>query len=205
MLTMPPLCHAQSTGGAGGFHAGDWLVRLRLVGIIPDHGGTPISPLGGNFENDNLATPELDLSHFFTRHLAIEGEVGVFRENIRARNTVLGTLPVGTVEAAPVLLLGQFHALPDSLINPYIGIGFAVVPYFDAEPAGGLVQQLSVQTEVGAVFQLGADLHLGGPWFANLDVKKLVLPAVASVNHGGATSSGQVNPWILGGGIGYRF
>lgn len=197
--------HAQATSTDTGFEAGDIMVRLRLVGIIPNHGGTPISPVGGNFDNANIATPEIDLSYFFTRRIAVEAELGIFQDRITAVNTALGTVPIGTVDAAPLVVVGQYHLLPDARINPYIGVGFAVVPYFNAQPAGGLVQQLSVETEAGPVFELGADIRIVGPWYANLDVKKLVLPAQASANNGMLTSSGQVNPWIIGGGIGYRF
>lgn len=208
-LLVPAAGFAQTVpagaGAGNNFRAGDWMARLRIVGIIPNHGGAPISPIGGTFDDANLATPEIDLTYFFTPRLAVEAETGVFQESITARNTAFGTMPVGTVDAIPIVLAGQYHALPQALIDPYVGIGLAVVPYFNAQPAGGLVQQLSVDTKCGAVFQLGADLHLGGPWFANLDVKKLILPAQASANNGQITAAGQANPWILGGGIGFRF
>jgi outer membrane protein len=204
-LCAVPGARAQSASPTTGFRAGDMMVRLRVVGIIPNHGGNPITPVGGNFENANIATPEVDFSYFLTRRIAVEAELGVFQESIKAVNTAFGTVPVGTVDAVPFVLSAQYHLLPDARINPYIGIGLAVVPYLNAQPAGGIVQQLSVNTEAGPVFELGADIRIVGRWYANLDVKKIVLPGQASANNGMLNASGQINPWIVGGGIGYRF
>lgn len=205
-LFLPLPSFAQSPAPAqGNLLAGSLLLRGRLIGIIPNHGGTPISPIGGNFDNDDVVTPEIDLSYFFTNHIAVEGETGFFRDKMTAENTAFGTFPVGHVWAAPVILVAQYHILPFARLNPYVGAGLAVVPYFGEQPAGGLVQQLHVDPEVAAVFQAGADLHVSGRWFGNFDVKKLVLDGAASANGGQITASGKLNPWVIGAGIGYRF
>lgn len=193
---------AQATEG---LTAGTLLLRGRVVGVIPEKGATTIKQIGGYFDNSSTVTPEIDLSYFFTDHLAIEGEIGVIHETLTAVGTRLGTVPVGRVSALPIILMGQYHFRPRARLNPYLGIGLAITPYFDAEPAGGLIQQLSVTSKVGAAFQLGVDYRVQGPWYANFDVKKLILSAEASANDGRLSASGPVNPWVIGAGIGYRF
>lgn len=190
---------------AEGLTAGSFLLRGRIIGIVPHNGGNTIKPIGGYIDKSSSVNPEIDLSYFFTDHLAIEGEVGITHQTLTAKNTRLGTVPIGQVSSVPIILMGQYHFLPHASLNPYFGIGVAITPYYGAEAAGGRIQQLSVTSEVGAAFQMGVDYDVQGPWFANFDVKKLILAAEASANNGRVTSSGQIDPWVIGAGIGYRF
>lgn len=185
--------------------AGSFLVRGRVVGVLPKHNGSTITRIGGHLNTSNSVSPEIDLSYFFTDHIAIEGETGILHTKLTAENTRLGTVEIGKVSSVPLFIVPQYHFLPHARFNPYLGVGLAIVPYFDDQPAGGLVRQLSVSSEVGAIFQIGVDYRVSGPWYANLDVKKLILSAHATANDGLLSASGQVNPWIIGGGIGYRF
>lgn len=188
-----------------GLTAGSFLLRGRVIGVIPHNGGNTIKPIGGYIDKSASVNPEIDLSYFFTDHLAIEGEIGTTHQTLTAQNTRLGTVAIGQVSSVPIILMGQYHFLPHASFNPYLGIGIAITPYYGAEAAGGRIQQLSVTSEVGAAFQMGVDYEVQGPWFANFDVKKLLIAAEASANNGRVTSSGQIDPWVIGAGIGYRF
>lgn len=196
---------AQTADQSGDLLAGSVLVRGRILGVIPKHGSATISRIGGHLQTSDSVAPEVDISYFFTNHIALEGEIGYEHTTLTAQDTRFGTVGVGKVSSVPLFLVPQYHFLPYSRFNPYVGIGLAILPYFDAEAAGGLVRQLSVSSEAGAIFQIGVDYHVSGPWYANFDVKKLILGAHATANNGLLSASGQVNPWIIGGGIGYRF
>lgn len=201
-LLSPRQSFAQSSEG---LTAGSFLLRGRVVGVLPRHGGTTIKPIGGYINDSNTVSPEIDLSYFFTDHLAIEGETGIVHQTLTAVNTRLGTVPIGRVSSVPIILMGQYHFRPRARLNPYLGIGIAITPYYGVEAAGGRIQQLSISSEVGAAFQMGVDYQVQGPWYANFDVKKLLLSAEASANDGKVSATGQVNPWVIGAGIGYRF
>jgi outer membrane protein len=205
LLLASPRLYAQALDNPDALTAGAFLLRGRVVGIFPDNGNSTITRIGGYIQVDNSVSPELDLSYFITDHLAIEGETGVTHNSLTAEDTRIGTVAVGKVWSAPVLLVLQYHVLPHSRWNPYLGAGLAVLPYFDAQPAGGLVQQLSVQSEVGAALQAGIDYQLTDRWYGNVDIKKLFVASYASVDDGAITSSGHINPLIVGLGIGYRF
>ncbi|WP_419759529.1 OmpW/AlkL family protein [Acidisoma sp.] len=205
MLVSSPVSHAQTASDPLGLTAGSFLLRGRLVGIFPNNSDSTISLIGGHIEVSNSITPEVDLSYFLTDHLAIEGEAGITRNNLTAEDTALGRLDVGKVWGAPIIALLQYHLLPRSRWNPYAGVGVAFLPYFDAQPAGGLVQQLSVQSEVGAAFQAGIDLQVTGRWYGNLDLKKLIVSSAATVDDGAIEANGHIDPLIVGLGIGYRF
>ena len=205
MLVSSPVSHAQTAGDPLGLTAGAFLLRGRLVGIFPKNSDSTISLIGGHIEVSNSITPEVDLSYFLTDHLAIEGEAGITRNNLTAEDTAIGRVDVGKVWGAPIIALLQYHLLPRSRWNPYAGVGVAFLPYFDAQPAGGLVQQLSVKSEVGAAFQAGIDLQVTGRWYGNLDLKKLIISSSATVDDGAIDATGHIDPLIVGLGIGYRF
>lgn len=200
-----PTARAQSPSDPSNLTAGTLLVRLRAVGVFPIGQNTHIAPIGGYVHIDDTVSPEFDLSYFLTDHLAIEGEGGFARNSLTAENTAMGSISIGKVWSAPVILVLQYHLLPQSRWNPYFGAGIGILPYFDAQPAGGAIRQLSVTSEVGATLQAGMDVHLTGPWYGNVDLKKLLIDSYATVNHGAITASGHINPWIIGFGIGYRF
>jgi outer membrane protein len=205
MLAWAPAAHAQTAGDPLGLTAGTILLRGRIVGILPDDRDNTISVIGGHVEVSNSVTPEVDLSYFITDHLAIEGEAGVTHNSLVAKNTALGDIDVGKVWGAPIIAILQYHLLPRSRWNPYAGIGIAFLRYFDAQPGGGLVQQLSVQSETGAVFQAGLDFEITDRWYGNFDIKKLLVSSRATVDDGAITTTGNISPIIVGMGIGYRF
>ena len=205
MAASAPASHAQTAADPLGLTAGSFLLRGRLVGILPDNSDNTVSRIGGHIEVSNSITPEVDLSYFLTNHFALEGEAGVTRNSLTAEKTALGTVDVGKVWGAPVLALLQYHLLPHARWSPYAGVGVAFLRYFDAQPGGGLVRQLSVRSETGAVFQGGIDVRITDRWYGNLDIKKLLVSSFASVNDGAITASGHISPIIVGFGIGYRF
>jgi outer membrane protein len=205
MLVADQPLKAQTIPDPFGLTAGTILLRGRLVGILPDNSNSTITPIGGHIQVSNSVSPEFDLSYFFTDHLAIEGEAGITHNQLTAEDTAFGNIAVGKIWGAPVVLLAQYHFLPDSRINPYAGVGLSIQPYFAPQPAGGTVQQLSVKSQVGAAFQIGLDYQITGRWYGNLDVKKILVNSYATVNDGAITAAGQLNPLIIGLGIGYRF
>ena len=59
--------------------------------------------------------------------------------------------------------------------------------------------------EIGAALQAGADVPLGNHWYANVDVKKLYIDTTATFNGGAVRADVDIDPWIVGVGIGYKF
>jgi len=53
-------------------------------------------------------------------------------------------------------------------------------------------------------FQVGADVPLGGNWYANVDAKKVFISTTAKFSSG-VRADVDIDPLILGAGIGYHF
>lgn len=53
--------------------------------------------------------------------------------------------------------------------------------------------------------QVGADYKLDAHWLLNADVKKIFLNTDVSVNNGAVRADVDLDPWVFGLGVGYRF
>ena len=73
--------------------------------------------------------------------------------------------------------------------------------------AGGNLTVTSDPSPVpaGWVLQLGVDVQVDDNWYINADVKHLWLGTDVRVNDGAARAEVDMDPWIVGLGIGYKF
>lgn len=184
-----------------------WLLRLRAIDVIPDESSTRISVIGGHVTRiDDQASGELDISYFFTDHIAAELIAASTRHAVWATGTVLGTVYLGKVNTLPPTLTVQYHFLPGQWLNPYAGVGVNVTTFYDVNP-GPVAQRITYGNTVGVALQIGADLALNDNWFINLDLKKVYMkPEVTLYTPVGTLKTDvRIDPWMPAVGIGYRF
>ena len=62
-----------------------------------------------------------------------------------------------------------------------------------------------VDTTVGYALNLGADYEVAPNWLVNFDVKKIFLRPDASVNSGLLHARVNLDPWVVGASVRYRF
>lgn len=210
MLAMIPAVRAEQAyaqdAGLQGKKAGDLLVRLRAVGVVPDENDSKVSVIGGKLDASNTLVPELDFSYFFTDYLAAELILATTPHSITANRTTLGTVDVGDVWLLPPTLTLQYHPFPKSRFSPYVGAGLNVTLFYADDAAGGTVRSLSFDDfSVGFAAQVGMDYQLDDKWSLNLDIKKVFIEADASLNGGAITGQVDLDPWLFGIGVGYKF
>ena len=58
---------------------------------------------------------------------------------------------------------------------------------------------------MGPALQVGFDYWLNENWSINVDVKKIWLDVDATLNDGAIKADIELDPWIFGTGISYRF
>lgn len=58
---------------------------------------------------------------------------------------------------------------------------------------------------VGFAAQVGMDYQIDDRWSLNLDIKKVFIEADASLNGGAITGEVDLDPWLFGIGVGYKF
>lgn len=184
--------------------AGDWIIRARAIMVEPDE-SADIS-IGGKPAISTTVMPELDFTYFFTDNLAVELILAVTPHDVKAKGTVLGNVDLGDVTLLPPTLTLQYHFLPQEAMSPYVGVGVNYTRFFDKDvPAGGVVTDIDYDSSFGLALQAGIDYFLNDRWLINVDVKKVWINTDVSINAGAVTADVDIDPWIFGLGVGYRF
>lgn len=197
-----------------------WMIRVRALGVLPDAGGSSVnvfgvpalsSPNSGLSISDQVI-PELDISYFFTPNIAAELVLGATRHHVSGTGTLNG-LDIGKAWLLPPTLTLQYHFTGLGAFKPYVGAGINYTVFFNQSaantPVGGLaVTDLHISNQVGAAVQFGFDYMLDRHWGLNVDVKKLWLRPdySATVNNTiPVTGRANIDPWLVGGGVTYKF
>lgn len=170
-------------------------IRVRGLYVITDEDTGGALKANDAKVGDDM-TPEVDFEYFFTKNFSTELIAGVTRHNIKLNNQYSGS----TWLLPPTLTL-KYHPLAGSLVSPYVGFGMNVIIPFKDKVDG--VKNFSIDTSVGWAAQAGADIKVAENLYFNLDYKYLNADTKAKV--GGSKHNLDLNPHIIGVGIGYRF
>ncbi len=188
-----------SCAPAQAFEGGDFLVRGRLLGVIPDESANV--SIGGNVDIDTSVVPEVDLTYFITDHIGVEVIAGVTPHEVTHKPT---NLDLGEVWLLPPTVTLQYHFNPQGKVQPYVGAGVNYTHFFN-EDAGPNFSSVSYDDSWGLALQAGVDVQVSDNWYVNFDVKKVDINTDVSFDNGAATASVDIDPWIVGVGAGYRF
>lgn len=187
-----------------GKSAGDFMIRLRTILVQPDE-SADITVIGGDINISDEFTAEFDFTYFFTDNIAAELIAATTKHSVTATDTLLGDVGLDQVNLLPPTLLVQYHFLPKQQISPYAGIGVNYTFFYNEDAPGGAVTSINYDDHFGWALQLGVDYKLRDHWYLNFDVKKIFLETTASLNHGAIIADVDIDPWVVGLGVGYKF
>ena len=105
----------------------------------------------------------------------------------------------------PPTLMLQYHFTDFGAFKPYVGAGVNYTFFFNQ--SGDAVDTLNVKDSWGWALQAGFDYMIDQHWGLNFDVKKIFLEPdfTATVGNTVLTGKADLNPWLIGGGVTYRF
>lgn len=220
ILSFPAAAHAE---------AGDWLVRLRGIAVVPTDdsglislhaGGTQTALAGSGVNVDSAIVPELDITYMFHKHWGIEAIAGIAKHDVSLEGPGPALAGLGLTDGfkifdtwvLPPTVSLQYHFSPDKTIRPYVGAGvnYTATLWDDAtdnlEAAVGPVD-VNTTNSWGWALQAGVDIDINDRWYFNVDVKYIDIDTTASLHTavGSLYVDVDVNPVIVGAGIGYRF
>jgi outer membrane protein len=195
--------------------AGDLLVRARAIGVLPTAESGGIQPALGNsgLKAVNSATPEIDFTYFITDNIAAALILATTRHQIEGRGGIANLGNVADAWLLPPTLNIQYHFNPGGDFRPYVGAGVNLTLFYGEDADGALeavVGQTDVDTtaSVGWAVQAGMDYRLSENWFVNFDVKYVRIDTDVTLRTAGAgiqRTNLDINPVIVGLGLGYRF
>lgn len=210
---------------------GDWVVRLRAASVNPNDDsrlgktvnsllGAPVMSPGADLVVDNNLIPELDISYYLTKNIALELILATgSKHDVKIRGDaagVVGNQSLGEVDALPPTLTAQWHFNPDQKFDPYVGVGVNYTVMLDRYLRGesGAINGNKIKIDrdsFGFAVQAGFDVNLDNGWLVNADVKYITLDTDVKLR--GPVTGGvwrkidslDINPWVIGIGIGKKF
>ena len=145
----------------------------------------------------NNFTPCADLEYFFTNKISTEIIAGVTKHSIKSHGKEIGS----TYLLPPSITL-KYHPFGDVKFSPYLGAGIEMTfPFNDKLSSGDAIK---IHSSVGYALQTGIDIKVDNHLYLNLDYKYLNADTRFRIA-GGAWNKLEMNPHVLGVGVGYRF
>lgn len=186
--------------------AGDILLRGRLIGVVPDEDST-VTVIGGQANASNTWTGEADISYFLTDNIALELIAATTKHKMSVRGSSSGNVDLGDVWLLPPTLSLQYHFMPKAVFSPYVGAGATYAVFYNEKVGPGL-RSVDYDDSWGYALQAGVDYSLGNGWYLNADIKKIFLNTDVTVRTNAGTlikADVDLDPWIFGVGVGYKF
>ncbi len=174
---------------------GPWMVRARAVHLQSANGdGTPLG-----LSINNKWMPELDISYFFNKNVALELVLTVPQKHT-LYSSALGA-DIGTLKHLPPTLMAQYH-FDTHGFKPYVGAGINYTRFSSVDVLGGAAS--IDKNSWGPALQVGVDVPLAGHMYLNCDLTKVYIRTDV---YAGAANLGtfKVDPLLLGVGLGWRF
>lgn len=202
-LLLSGLAATDASAQQAGKTAGDIMVRGRMIGVLPQEDSS-ITTIGGEAKLSNEWVPEVDVSYFLTDNIAFELIAATTKHNVKATGTSLGTVDLGSVGLLPPTLTAQYHFMPKSAFSPYVGAGLTYAVFYNEDRPSTVVNSIHYDNAWGYALQVGFDYSIGGNWYFNADVKKIFLNTDVAVNNN-IKADVDIDPWVVGVGVGYKF
>lgn len=191
-----------------------WMIRLRALGVVTRNSGHVNEVPGSDLTTSNTVVPELDITYFFTPNIAAELVLGITRHHVTGTGAAATNgLDVGKAWLLPPTLTLQYHFTNFGAFKPYIGAGVNYTIFYDQSAgnvpnaAGVIVTRSHLQNSFAPALQAGFDYMVDRHWGLNFDVKKVFLRPDwdGNSNVGALTGKVDLDPWLIGGGVTYRF
>jgi outer membrane protein len=187
-------------------------IRFRVISVDPDDSTTEIANTGTTVAVGSAVVPEFDFSYFFKRNWAVEAIAAVTPHDLEGAGGALDGVDAGEVLLLPPTITLQYH-FPSGSFDPYIGAGVNFTSFIDYDLsddlAGAGVSDIDFDESFGLALQAGFDVIFAGNWTFNLDVKYIQIATDATIQLAGGgeldTIEVDINPFVSGIGVGYRF
>lgn len=223
-LTVSALLGACAMIAATPAHAGDsegkLQVKLLATGVLPDGKITALEnnaiglPAGSQTSANDNVVPTLAVEYFASPSFSIETICCLTQHRVGGEGPIAGTQILDHVLILPATVTLKYHFNTEGGIKPYLGVGPSIFFYIDEKPAatttalGG--RSVKLDNQFGVALQAGVDIPINDKGFGiSLDAKKYFMSTRLHVfNAAGAevlTTKHKLDPWVISGGVAYRF
>jgi outer membrane protein len=193
---------------------GDYLLRVGAQNVDPESDNGSI--LGLDINVDDAWGVTFNGEWMWKKNWGIEVLAALpYQHDIK----VQGVGKVGQTHHLPPTLSLNYHFLPDTKFDIYVGAGVNYTLFYDTKAQGALKQDggdLDItDNSWGLAGQIGADWFINDKWFVNFNFRyigietkaKVTLAPTSAIVPGGGTvkSDVDINPFVYGILVGYKF
>lgn len=202
-LAISPAAFAQDSGETADTAAGK---RVSIVGGYAMSEPTRNPEIAGSRATlDGEGAPTLGVTWHINDNIGIEAWTS---DRIGHRVNGADGQKLGSVDAQPYSLSGQYRfGAADNIVRPFVGLGYHETNYsHESAQAGGPLdgQRVGIETAKGAVGTVGVDVNINPTWFARADARYFQGDSDIRLD-GAKAGEAELNPVVLGIGIGARF
>jgi len=192
--------------------AGDWILRARVINVDPNESSEEIGDFGSTVAVDSATTLEVDVTYMFVKNFGLELIAATTGHDLSASGGALNGADLGSVKVLPPTLTFQWHPFPAGLLDFYIGAGVNWTYFYSydlSDDLAGLgVTDINFSNSFGFSGDVGLSVNLGPHFHINGDIKYIQISTDADIKVGGDTLDSvkvDIDPWVFGLGVGYRF
>jgi outer membrane protein len=196
-------------------------VKLLATGVLPDgkiaeiKKATVALPAGTDTTANDNWVPTIALEYFLNDAVSVETICCLTSHHVDGAGAIKGVNHlIDDILILPATVTLKYH-VDAGPIKPYIGAGPAYFLILDSKVGAGGTAALGaasakVKSKVGFALQAGVDIPVGNSGFGvSFDAKRyFVRPTAVFYNAAGATlleTRHELDPWVVSGGIAYRF
>lgn len=184
-------------GFASAMEQGDWLVRVGAHHIDPKSNNHPVVGV------DTGTSLTFTVSYYLSQNWSVELLAALpFSHDIDLN---ADGSKVGKTDHLPPTLSAQYHFMPNQKFQPYLGAGVNWTLFFEEKTRGALAgNSLKLDDSFGLAAQAGFDYEINDRWLFNAEVRYIDIDTDATLG-GTDIGSVEIDPWLVGVSLGYKF
>lgn len=181
--------------------AGNWQVKIGLHAVDPKSNNGHLADGALKTDVDSAWSPTITGEYFFTPNLGLEVLAALpFEHDVK-----LNGAKAATVKQLPPTVSLQWHFMPEAKFSPFVGLGVNFTRFFSIDEKGPLAgTRLNLDDSWGVAAHVGVDYAVAPQWSLTLDARWISISSDAKVN-GAKVGSVDIDPFVYGVAVGYRF
>ena len=209
---------ALSAPAYAGNPEGKLQIKAFATGVLPSGEITDVrtnlvgAPATSDSEASNSVVPTLAVEYFFSPNFSVETICCVTPHDVTGKGGLAGAALVDDAIILPATVTLKYH-FDLGAVKPYVGAGPAHFFIFSegvgADAAALGATRVDLSDKFGLALQAGVDIPLNDKGMGfSLDAKRYFINTTASFYAGNTLalrSEHKLDPWVVSGGISYRF
>lgn len=190
------------------YEAGTWVLRAGVGVVAPDSDNLVLDPTT-IVEVDDGTSLTLMGTYMFSPNWAFDILAAwPFNHDIKLDGT-----KIAETDHLPPTFSMQYHFLPDSTFQPYVGAGVNYTTFFSTDVTQALtdltgITDIDLDDSFGLALQLGADWSFGNRWLVNFDLRWIDIESDLTASDGTTSAelgTVKIDPFVYSINIGYSF